>query len=54
MKVNLVMVTFENGERIETPWEEIPQEERPEIAKRVTDRFFAALGMKRLEENEIV
>lgn len=44
----LIMVTFdENGERIETPWEEISEEEKEVISQKFTDSFMKAAGYER-------
>lgn len=51
---SLTMVTFdENGNRIETPWELVPDDEKPVIAQKFTDNFMKALGYTRLEEKQI-
>lgn len=49
--VNLIMVTFdENGNRIETPWEIVPDDEKSVIARRFTDNCMGAIGYERVEE----
>jgi len=49
--VNIIMVTFdENGNRIETPWELVPDEEKFVIAQRFTDNCMRVIGYERVEE----
>lgn len=48
--VKLIMVTFDkSGNRIETPWEIIPDEEKPVIAQKFTDNCMRAIGYERVE-----
>lgn len=45
-----VMVSFEDGKRIERRWDDIPEDEKREIGIRITDRFMAAAGYVRAQE----
>jgi len=48
--IRLIMVTFdESGNRIETPWELVPDEEKSVIAQRFTDNCMRAIGYERVE-----
>lgn len=53
--VNLIMVSFdENGNRLETPWEYIPDDEKPVIARKFTDNCMQAIGYERVCGNDVI
>jgi DNA binding domain, excisionase family len=55
LTVKTIVITLENGLRIERDWDTIPEEEQLIISKNVTDRFMKAAGYKRKDEyNDLI
>lgn len=50
LTIRTIVVTLENGMRIERDWDSIPEEEQQIISKNVTDRFMKAAGYMRADE----
>jgi len=49
LKVNLIMVAFDDdGNRVETNWNDVPEDEKDPIRQRLTDRFIAKMGYTRV------
>ncbi len=42
--VSTIIVSFENGLRIERKWNDIPEDEQKVISRNITDRFMEAMG----------
>ena len=52
IKTIAVIVTYENGQRVERNWDDIPKAERATISRALTDRFMEAAGYTGVEEQE--
>lgn len=50
LTVRTIVVTLENGLRIERDWDSIPEEEQQIISRNITDRFMKAAGYMRADE----
>lgn len=53
LKVIAIIVTYENGQRVERNWDDIPESERTVISRTLTDRFMEAAGYSRLEKEAV-
>ena len=54
MKLNIFLVTYKGDERIEERWEDIPEEERKQISKELSDRFMKRAGFSPIERSDEV
>jgi len=53
LKVIAIIVTYENGQRVERNWDDIPESERTVISRTLTDRFMEAAGYIRIEQEAV-
>lgn len=53
IKTIAIIVTYENGKRIERNWDDIPAEERDAISEALTDRFMEAAGYTRIDQEVV-
>lgn len=53
LKVIAIIVTYENDQRVERNWDDIPESERTVISRTLTDRFMEAAGYSRLEKGAV-
>ena len=44
LKVSMYVVAYEGEKRTETPFEELPEEERKKLGRKLTDRFMERAG----------
>ncbi len=51
LTVETVIVTFEDGKRIERNWDDIPEKEQEVLKSTITDRFMAAAGYHRADRD---
>ncbi|MDD4564493.1 MAG: hypothetical protein PHE79_03335 [Eubacteriales bacterium] len=47
------IVTFENGKRIERNLDDIPEDERKNVARKFTDEFMVAAGYRRADQDQL-
>jgi len=52
LTVKTIVVSFDNGIRIERNWDDIPEEEQKIISRNITDKFMEAMGYIRTGEYE--
>lgn len=46
-----IVVSFVDGKRVERDWNEIPEAEQQLISESITDRFMAAAGYRRTDQD---
>jgi hypothetical protein len=51
IEVELIAVSFEEGQRIERNWDDIPEAERKIISRKFTDEFMEAAGYRRADQD---
>lgn len=51
LKIKTVIISEQDGKRVERDWDEIPEWERKLISKNLTDRFMTAAGYRRDKSN---
>lgn len=49
--VRTIVVSIEGGKRIERPWDDIPEAEQQSLSENITDRFMAAAGYRRADQD---
>ena len=52
LTVMTIVVSEKDGERIERNWDDIPEDERKQISRNITDRFMAAAGYSRADQKQ--
>lgn len=53
LTVRTIVVYQVNGQRVERNWDDIPEAEQKTISRSITDRFMAAAGFKKVEQEPI-
>lgn len=49
-KVNVYLVSYDNGERIETPWDALSRAEQRAWNEKAMDRMMEVLGYERVQD----
>ena len=53
LTVRTIIVSYENGKRIERNLDDIPADEQKAIARKFTDNFMAAAGYHRINQDQL-
>ncbi|HML35938.1 MAG TPA: hypothetical protein PKA19_00730 [Bacillota bacterium] len=46
-----IVVSIKDGKRIERTWDSIPEAEQQSLSESITDRFMAAAGYRRSDQD---
>ncbi len=51
LTVRTIVVSIKDGKRIERTWDSIPEAEQQSLSESITDRFMAAAGYRRSDQD---